>query len=81
MDHIFVIKALLDIYSEKKKKLCCCFVENTSAFDTTWHAGMYIKLIKEGVPDKTLNVAYRLYQNVKSCVEFNRKNLIISVVI
>ena len=71
IDHIFVIKALLDIYSAKKKKLFCCFVDYTSAFDTIWHAGMYIKLIKEGVTGKILNVAYQLYQNVKSCVELN----------
>ena len=38
-----------------------------------WHAGMYIKLIKEGVTGKILNVAYQLYQNVKSCVELNGK--------
>ena len=73
IDHIFVIKALLDIYSAKKKKLYCCFVDYTSAFDTIWHAGMYIKLIKEGVTGKILNVAYQLYQNVKSCVELNGK--------
>ena len=73
IDHIFAIKALLDIYSAKKKKLYCCFVEYTSAFDTIWHAGMYIKLIKEGVTGKILNVAYQLYQNVKSCVELNGK--------
>ena len=34
---------------------------------------MYIKLIKEGVTDKILNVAFQLYQNVKSCVELNGK--------
>ena len=73
IDHIFVIKALLDIYSAKKKKLYCCFVGYTSAFDAIWHAGMYIKLIKEGVTSKILNVAYQLYQNVKSCVELNGK--------
>ena len=67
------IKALLDIYSAKKKKLYCCFVDYKSAFDTIRHAGMYIKLIKEGVTGKILNVAYQLYQNVKSCVELSGK--------
>ena len=65
IDHIFVIKAFLDIYSAKKKKLYCCFVDYTSPFDTIRHAGMYIKLIKEGVTGKILNVAYQIYQNVK----------------
>ena len=58
---------------EKEVVAYCCFVDYTSAFDTIWHAGMYIKLIKEGVTGKILNVAYQLYQNVKSCVELNGK--------
>ena len=31
------------------------------------------KIDKEGVTGKILNVAYQLYQNVKSCVELNGK--------
>ena len=40
LDHVFVIKNLIHLYKFKKKKLFCCFVDYTKAFDSTWREAL-----------------------------------------
>ena len=34
MDHVFVLKNVIDLYLNKRKHLCCRFVDYRKAFDT-----------------------------------------------
>ena len=71
LDHIFVINNLIDIFKLKKKKLFCCFVDYTKAFDSIWREALWHKLINNGIQGKILNVIKNLYAQVKSCVFLN----------
>ena len=39
-DHMFAIKTLIDLYNHKRKKLFCCFVDYSKAFDSISHTVM-----------------------------------------
>ena len=40
-DHIFPLKTLIDLYLFKKKRLYCCFVDYSKAFDTVNRAALW----------------------------------------
>ena len=71
LDHIFVMKNLVDMFKLKKKKLFCCFVDYTKAFDSIWREALWHKLINNGIQGKILNVIKSLCAQVKSCVFLN----------
>ena len=71
LDHCFVLKSLLDIFSYKKKKLYCAFIDYKKAFDSVWRKGLWSKLLQEGINGKVLRVIVNMYNNIKSCVFLN----------
>ncbi len=73
MDHIFVLKHILDLFISKKRKLYCCFVDYTKAFDTIWREVLWHKLLSVGIEGKFLTVIKSMYSQVKSCVQLNSK--------
>lgn len=68
LDHIFLLKCVIDIFNWKKEKLYCLFVDYKKAFDLVWREGLWYKLVKEKVDGKILNVIRSMYNNIKSCV-------------
>jgi len=68
VDHIFVFKCIIDLFCAKKRKLFCSFVDYQKAFDTIWRDGLWIKLVRQGITGKILNVIRSMYNNIKSCV-------------
>ena len=68
LDHIFSLHCLLNIYLSKGQKLYCAFVDYEKAFDKIWHAGLWLKLLKNGIDGKIVNVIKKMYENAKSCV-------------
>ena len=68
MDHVLTLKSLIDIFSHKKKKLFCAFVDFKKAFNTVWRSGLWIKLISFRITGKLFNVRNN-YNNIKSCVQ------------
>ena len=71
VDHIFVMKCLLDIYLSKGGKLFCAFVDYKKAFDTVWRAGLWQKMIRSGINGKLLEIVKSMYNSAKSNVEIN----------
>ena len=71
LDHIFVLKNLIDIFKSKNKKLFCCYVDYTKAFDSIWREALWHKLINCGIQGKILNVIKSMYAQIKSCVFLN----------
>ena len=73
MDHIFTVLCILTLYERLQKNLFIAFIDYQKAFDTVWRAGLWLKLINEGVSGKFLNVVRDMYSKSKSCVLLNNE--------
>jgi hypothetical protein len=67
-DHLFVLKTLIDSYTNKGKKLYACFIDFTKAFDMVSRACLLFKLHEIGVGDIFLKTLQSMFQNDKLCV-------------
>ena len=56
MCNILVLKTLIDKQFKKGRKLYCCFVDFSKAFDTIWRKGLLAKIKSYGIDGKILNV-------------------------
>ena len=68
MDHIFLLKCVIDLFKWSKKKLFCLFVDYKKAFDLVGRDGSWFKLVKENVNGKILHVIRN-----RSCVMLNQE--------
>ncbi len=73
LDHVFLLKCVIDLFNWKKRKLFCLFVDYKKAFDMVWREGLWYKLVKEKVQGKILNVIRNMYNNIRSCVMLNQE--------
>ena len=73
LDHVFSLMCILILYKNYKKNLFIAFIDYQKAFDTIWRAGLWSKLMKEGIGGKFLNVIKDMYAKSKSCVLQNGK--------
>ncbi len=68
LDHIFVLKCVVDLFQWKMMRLFCLFIDYKKAFDMVWREGLWFKLVKNNFNSKILNVIRSMYFNVKLCV-------------
>ena len=69
-DHMFILKTLIDKYTNKKGgQLYACFVDLSKAFDTVWGTGLLVKLLRHEVGGKFYGVIKAMHEQVKSCVK------------
>ncbi len=73
LDHIFLLKSIIDMFLWKKRRLFCLFVDYQKAFDLVWREGLWYKLVKQNVNGKILRVIKNMYNNIKSCVMVNQQ--------
>ncbi|MCG7875884.1 MAG: reverse transcriptase family protein [Candidatus Thiodiazotropha endolucinida] len=74
VDHIYSLYSLVELLKTENKKLFCCFVDFSKAFDSVWRIGLWKKLLHTSVTGKFLKVLQSLYAEVKSCVTLNGEN-------
>ena len=74
VDHIFSLYSLIEILKNEKKKLFCCFVDFSKAFDSVWRFGLWRKLLNTSVNGKFLKVLQNMYAEVKSYVTLKGEN-------
>ena len=67
-DHMFCLKALIDIYLSKKKKLYCCYVDYSKAFNSVNRTELWHKMLNCNMSRKKLRVIIQRYKSAKSCV-------------
>ena len=70
-DHLFVLKTLIDTYTNKNKKLYACFVDFKKAFDSVWRAGLIYKLIKYGMDLQYVNLIKCMYSETQQALKIN----------
>ena len=73
MDHAFTLLCIFALYERLQKNLFVAFIDYQKAFDTVWRAGLWLKLINEGVTGRFLDVIKDMYVKSKSCVFLNSK--------
>ena len=73
VDAIFLLHALITSYINKNKRLYCCFVDYTKAFDSIQHYHLWRRLSKVGVNGKLFTVIKSMYDDVKSCIRLNNE--------
>jgi hypothetical protein len=71
LDHVFVLKTLIDLYLAKRKRLYCCFIDYKKAFDTIARAELWQKVLRCDINGKILDVVRNMYSKAKSCVVVN----------
>lgn len=70
-DHIFSLKALIDLFLFQKKRLYAAFVDYQKAFDSVQRNLLWVKLLSYNINGNLLNVVRNLYKNAKSCIMIN----------
>ena len=69
VDNIFVLYGLITHFINRGKKLYCCFIDFTKAFDYIVRDNLRVKLVKLGLKGKILNIVKSMYINDKSKVK------------
>ena len=74
VDHIYLLKCIIDLSRFKRQKIFCAFIDYQKAFDTIWRDGLWYKLLHYfHIQGNVLTVIRKLYANIKSCVFMNSK--------
>ena len=71
IDHVFVLKTIIELYLCQGRRLFCAFVDYRKAFDSVNRTILWKRLVEQGVNGKILDVIKNLYQASKSCVSLN----------
>lgn len=69
VDNFFVLHGLITHFINRGKKLYCCFIDFTKAFDYVVRDNLWFKLVKLGLRGRILNIVKSMYKNVKSKVK------------
>ena len=68
---IYSLKECIEYFTSRGSNVFAAFLDCTKGFDKVCHSGMYIKLIKRGVPLCILNLLIYWYSNLTSAVKWN----------
>ena len=69
VDAIFILKSIVDIVLNDKKKLFCCFVDLKKAFDSINLNNLCYKIYHKGLNGKLFRIIKNMYTTVKACVK------------
>ncbi len=73
LDHVFLLKCIVDLFKWKERKLFCLFVDYKKVFDRIWRKGSWWKLVRDNVNGNLLKVIHSMYNNIKYCVMVNQE--------
>ena len=71
LDHIFVLKTLIDKYVKQNGKFYVCFVDFEKAFDKVWRLGLLFKMRSIGIKGKFYEIIKNIYTNTSACIKSN----------
>jgi len=68
-DHILTLKTISDKYLNSGKKVYCCFVDFSKAFDTVWRNGLMFKLLKKGIGGPFGQIIQNMYAKSEMAIK------------
>ena len=68
---VFVMRSCIDYFIEHGSNVFATFLDCSKGFDKIDHSGLFIKLIKRGIPLCFLNIIIYWYRNLTSVVKWN----------
>jgi hypothetical protein len=72
-DNLFIMRTLFDKYCKGKKGLYACFIDFRKAFDSVWHEGLFLKLLRNGIAGPYYKVIKNMYSKSTSCVKLHHE--------
>ena len=69
----FELQECISYNVERESNVFVCFLDSSSAFDTVWHDGLFLKLNQLGIKGKTWRLLMKSYHGMKSNVVLNGK--------
>ena len=69
IDHVLKPHAIIGYYKNKRGPVYCAFVDYNKVFVRIDRASLWVKLLKNGVNGKVLQIIHNMYKNAKSCVK------------
>lgn len=71
MDQVFALKEIMAQRKEQGKHTFMCFLDLSKAYDLTWRAGIFERLLAVGIHGKIWSVVKDMYRRVRSRVLVN----------
>ncbi len=68
-DHILTLRAIVDKYTQNKKKLYACFINFKKAFDSIWREGLIYKSLKKGVGGLFRKIIQNIYVDTEVAIK------------
>ena len=68
---IYAVKRCIEYFCEHKTSVYACFLDCSKGFDRVSHAGLFLKLLKRGVPLCWLRIFIYWYSNMFSVCKWN----------
>ena len=64
IDNIMALQSTIEYFKSQKRKLFCCFVDFTKAFDNIWRVGLWQKLLKHGIEEQIFKIITNMYNGI-----------------
>ena len=66
----FNLQETVSYYNERHSTAYACLLDTSTAFDTVWHRGLFVKLHRLGIKGKTLRILMDCYSNMQTAVMY-----------
>ena len=66
----FSMQETVNYYVERHSNAYACLMDTSTAFDTVWHKGLFVKLNEIGIKGKTWRLICECYSNAETAVIF-----------
>ena len=73
VDAVFLLHTIASRYINTNKRLYCCFVDNTKAFDSIDHYHLWRRFLKIGIRGKLFEIITSMYNDIRCCIRLDGK--------
>lgn len=79
LDHIHVVKQIIEKSKEYNMPLYCCFVDYSKAFDSLEHEKIWQALKNQGIENKYIRIIRNIYKNSSARIKLEREGKKINI--